>query len=144
MNEARFLLVGGVLDGGGRCLPPWPRQDRPYVGSVRADGRWTAWRMLASNHREVARSAAVFADVDDCLVAIRAMLADRGDIALEPGPVGMWGWRYDVDARAVAVSGRLYHRQRECGYNAESFCEALTAQVAPPDELLRISRGMVR
>jgi hypothetical protein len=144
VNEARFLLVGGRLDEFGASRPPWPRQDRPYIGTVRPDGRWTAWRLLATNHRELARSALVFADVDECLTSIRAILGEPGDIALEPGPLGMWGWRYDVDGRAVAVSGRLYHRQRECSYNAESFCDALTSPIVAPDDALRISRGPAR
>jgi hypothetical protein len=141
VTEARFLLVGGRVDGFGGFVPPWPRQDRPYVGTVRPDGRWIAWRMLAPNHRELARSALVFGDDDECLGAITGMLAGDGDVALEPGPVGMWAWRYDAGGEPVAVSGRLYHRQRECSYNAESFYDAIHAHVTAPDQALRITRG---
>jgi len=105
-------------------VPPWPgggRITRPDV----ADGEWVAWRVVGSNHREIARSAAVFQDTD---AARQAVAAVRGDVfhavASTDAVRGQWGWQLHIHGVPVVVSSRLYQRARDC---ADSLAIAVAA-----------------
>jgi hypothetical protein len=126
----RFLLVLGHQIGG-RFAPPWPGLGRT-VAELPADGAWVAWRLLGSNHREVARSASVFPDVTACLAAIGivrdALAAHTTQLRIE-AVGGLWSWVLTIDDVASAVASRPYQRQRECDYNCHVFLAAAPAAV---------------
>jgi len=85
---------------------------------------WCAWRLVGANNREVARSARTFLTFHECYQAARqvqhrldaAALTVRHDDVLN-----LWAWRAEIDGFAVATSGRMYQRHRECQSNAAQF-----------------------
>ncbi|MFJ3903016.1 hypothetical protein [Streptomyces sp. NPDC090025] len=119
MVPARFLYV--VL--GARQRP---------VGDAQRIG----WRLVGANHRELGRSALMFADPAECLAAVvllRERIADGRALLTTTGTAGGWGWRLEIDQRPVAVSGRPYQRQRDCQYNLGQFLNAVpVAELAGP------------
>lgn len=119
----RFFLVLGHQTRG-QMLPAWPgggRQNRPAA----VDGEWVAWRLLGSNHRELARSALVFPDAAAAGqgVALVQSAAGRATAGVETLR-GRWAWQLSIDGAAVAVSSRLYQRSRDC---SDSLATALAA-----------------
>jgi hypothetical protein len=120
----RIVLVAG---GRGRTAPTsWPHADR-LVGAAGADGTWFGWRLLAANNRELGRSPRVHAAAADCLQAAAAMMADLDSLTTAvsaDSARGLWRWRLDGAVGAVAVSSRLYLRQRECAYSLRQFLQA--------------------
>lgn len=119
----RFFLVLGNQTRG-QMVPPWPGGGRPNCPAS-ATGEWVAWRVVGSNHREIARSAAVFADAEAARAAIAAV---RGGIERATAGTdavrGRWGWQLHIDGAVVAVSSRLYQRSHDC---ADSLATAIAA-----------------
>lgn len=123
---ARFLLVLGH-ELRGQLAPAWPgagRDDRPGVG----DGPWVAWRLLGSNHRELARSARIY-DTTDAACAAIALLRARLDDAAVTTVIsrGRWDWQLAIDGEPFAVASRPYQRPRECAYNLDVTVAAIRA-----------------
>src|SRR4051794_16006874 len=109
-------------------LPAWPGGGRQNRLSP-LDGDWVAWRLVGGNHRELARSAVVFADATAAGEGIALVQAggDRATAGIET-LCGRWAWLLSIDGASVAVSSRLYQRTREC---SDSLATALAAlQVA--------------
>jgi len=119
----RFFLVAGHQLGG-RMLPAWPGGGR---GSRPApfDGQWVAWRIVGSNHRELARSPVVYPDAAAAQLAIASVQAgvERATGGTETVN-GRWAWQLFIDGEPVAVSSRFYQRPREC---VDSLATAVTA-----------------
>ena len=117
-----FLVLGHQLRG--QMLPSWPgggRIERPAAG----DGEWVAWRLVGSNHREIARSAGVFRDAAaarEAIITVRTGVerATAGTDAVR----GLWAWQLSIDGAPVAVSSRPYQRYRDC---ADSLATAVAA-----------------
>jgi hypothetical protein len=139
MSDTRFMFVlGHQVDG--RMSPQWPGIGRQPSPDEVPDA-WVAWRLLGSNHREVARSASVFADISSCSDQIRrmqeALRAEAVEFRTEPF-AGQWSWVMLIEGEPGAVSSRPYQRQRECDYNCEVFAgSAPTARLVAagiPDE----------
>ena len=122
MAHPRFALV----IGGSRSAAPvstWPYGDR-VVGGAAANGSWFAWRLLGGNNRELGRSAQVHpspAACRDAAVEVRNRIAALTSVLATDARQGQWRWRLDDADAAVAVSSRLYLRQRECTYNLAQF-----------------------
>ena len=130
----RFMLVlGHELHG--QLAPAWPgagRADRPRG----VDGQWVAWRLLGSNHRELARSAGTYATADEACAAVRRVCEHIDDaVVTSVATSGRWDWQLSVDGELLAVASRLYQRPRECAYNlgvtVAAIRVATTADVAP-------------
>ena len=94
---------------------------------INLDG-WCAWRLVGANNREVARSARTFPTFHECYQAARqvqhrlevaAMTVRHDDV------LNLWAWRVEIDGIAVATSGRMYQRHRECQSNAAQFFELM-------------------
>jgi hypothetical protein len=112
----RFLFVLGHQVRG-RLAPSWPGCGRVEL-SGECDGTWVAWRLAGGNHRELARSAAVFpslAAARDAVGRLRGGL--HRAVASTEAVRGLWAWQLLIDDVPVAVASRLYQRPRECGYN---------------------------
>jgi hypothetical protein len=102
-----------------------PRYQCVALGPV-----WS-WRLLGSNHRELARSASRFgtleeATADAVTTASQASTATI-DIALTPGTSWHWVMSVDGEPRAASVAG--YARRLECSRAVERFRES--APIAP-------------
>jgi len=101
-------------------VPAWPgggRVGRPAV----VDGQWVAWRVVGSNHREIARSAGVFGDAaaaQEAIAVVRAGI-ERATASTEPVR-GSWAWQLSINGTPVAVSSRLYQRPRDCTDSLET------------------------
>jgi hypothetical protein len=137
LTGARFQFVLGQASGY-RVLPSWPDARRALSGTELPE-TWVAWRLLGSNHREVARSARVFVDLGECrnqIELVRQAVIDR-QAQLRAHPVaGQWSWTLCVDGQPVAVSSRHYQRQRDCDYSCTVFIglvagAGMTASRAP-------------
>jgi hypothetical protein len=118
----RFLpVIGRRVDE--VMVPTWPGGGR-LLATDSVPSSWIAWRLLGSNHRELARSAAVFPDVQACELHIR-----RVQEALSAGPVevhthpsdGLWTWVMSLPGEAGVVSSRQYQRQYECTHSWQLF-----------------------
>jgi len=122
MAHPRFALVSG----GSRSAAPvstWPYGDG-VVGTTASNGAWFAWRLLGGNNRELGRSAQVHpspAACRDAAVEVRNRIAALTSVLATDARQGQWRWRLDDADAAVAVSSRLYLRQRECTYNLAQF-----------------------
>ena len=109
----------------GRLAPSWPgggRDDRPADN----DGAWVAWRLVGSNHRELARSATVLPTTvaaGDAVALLRAGVARAA--ATTEAVRGLWTWQLSIDDVPVAVASRLYQRPRECAYNLAAALAAI-------------------
>ena len=117
-----FLVLGHQVRG--QMVPAWPGGGRGQR-SVGFDGDWVAWRLVGSNHRELARSAAAFTDAAAARAAV-AVVQARIDAAVAgtEAVCGRWGWQLSIEGVVVAVSSRLYQRTREC---SDSLATALAA-----------------
>ena len=107
--------------------PAWPGGGRANSLAA-ADGDWVAWRLVAGNHRELARSAAVYPTAGEASVASARL---RGDVdaatATTVMTAGLWDWQLSVDGQVLAVAGRLYQRPRECRYSLMVTIRAIRA-----------------
>ncbi len=94
---------------------------------INLDG-WCAWRLVGANNREVARSAQTFPTFHECYQAAR-QVQHRLDVAAmtvrHDDVLNLWAWRAEIDGIAVATSGRMYQRHRECQSNAAQFLELM-------------------
>jgi hypothetical protein len=94
---------------------------------INLDG-WCAWRLVGANNREVARSARTFPTFHECYQAAR-QLQHRLSVATttvrHDDVLNLWAWRAEIDGVAVATSGRMYQRHRECQSNAAQFFELM-------------------
>jgi len=93
-----------------------------------------AWRLLGSNHRELARSAARFETLEqatDDAMAVAAQ-ASTATIEITPSADTTWHWTMTVDGAYRASSSVGYARRLECARAVERFREnAPTAPVSP-------------
>ena len=129
MAQPRFLFVAGTTSAGW-TWPPWLGD--PDGGQDDPTGSWVAWRLTGSNNRELGRSARTFADLAACRADAERLVdvcADAVAVPTVSEPTSLWGWRLELAGRPIAVSGRLYSRQRECHYNLAQFRAAVPTAV---------------
>jgi hypothetical protein len=94
---------------------------------INLDG-WCAWRLVGANNREVARSARTFPTFHECYQTARQVQRRLDGAALtvrHDDVLNLWAWRAEIDGIAVATSGRMYQRHRECQSNAAQFLELM-------------------
>lgn len=118
MAAVRLLFV--VSGRSGIWSAPGLASDQRMIN---LDG-WCAWRLVGANNREVARSARTFPTFHECYQAAR-QVQHCLDLALttvrHDDVLNLWAWRAEIDGIAVATSGRMYQRHRECQSNAAQF-----------------------
>ena len=122
MAAVRLLFV--VSGRSGIWSAPGLASDQRMIN---LDG-WCAWRLVGANNREVARSAQTFQTFHECYQAAR-QVQHRIDLAAttvrHDDVLNLWAWRAEIDGIAVATSGRMYQRHRECQSNAAQFFELM-------------------
>ncbi|MFF0199603.1 hypothetical protein [Streptomyces sp. NPDC005017] len=108
-------------------------QRRP-VGA--GEGDRVGWRLVGSNHRELGRSAEMYAGFAECraaLLTLRERIGDARVLLTTTESAGGWSWRLEIDGRAAANAGRPYQRQRDCQYNLGQFLNAVpVAELTEP------------
>ena len=122
MAHPRFALVNGGTRAAS-TVSTWPYGERA-VGVPAGNGSWFAWRLLGGNNRELGRSAAVHPSPAACREAaatVRARIDELTAVLASDVRQGQWRWRLDDAHSTLAVSSRLYLRQRECTYNLAQF-----------------------
>jgi hypothetical protein len=123
-NVAAVRLLFVVSGRSGIWSAPGLASDQRMIN---LDG-WCAWRLVGANNREVARSARTFPTFHECYQAAR-QVQRRLDLAAltvrHDDVVNLWAWRAEMDGVAVATSGRMYQRHRECQSNAAQFFELM-------------------
>jgi len=116
-----------------------PRQDaergamEPRYQCVALGPVWT-WRLLGSNHRELARSASRFPTLEDAAsdAVTTAGQATTATIEIAVTPDTTWHWVMTVDGAYRAASSIGYARRLECARAVDRFREnAPTAPVSP-------------
>jgi uncharacterized protein YegP (UPF0339 family) len=119
--------------------PSRGRPGRPLAPDDRVEaGAQIGWRMLAANNREVARSAATFSSVEDCVEAVVRLQREVRDSVAIASRIGRadWSWRLRLDGEDVAASSRTYQRRLQCEAACALFVElvpeATLVEVAPP------------
>jgi hypothetical protein len=125
MGQPRFLFMSGV------ARTP---DVLPGLGEL-----WFAWRMVGANNRPMARSTSLFPSAATCREAVAELQSAQLEqgLTLVADPVhGTWSWTFAVGSRTKACSGRSYHRQRECRYNANAFVDAVPLAVFGANVLL--------
>jgi hypothetical protein len=132
VSEPRFLIVHGRTQQG-NSSPEWPTMEDPFAVRNRLDGDWYSWRLLSGNNRELGRGADVYPTELECLGAIAWVQnrAEGGASSIGVRASGQWWWQLEFGGVPVAVSGRVYQRQRECRYNFEQFLGALPVAQRP-------------
>ena len=131
-NVAAIRLLFVVSGRSGIWSAPGLASDQRMIN---LDG-WCAWRLVGANNREVARSARTFPTFHECYQAAR-QLQHRLDLAAmtvrHDDSLNLWAWRAEIDGVAVATSGRMYQRHRECQSNAAQFFELMPSAVTAYD-----------
>lgn len=87
------------------------------------------WRLVGANNRELGRSAGTYASLAECQAAVLLLREHIGQVRAQLSMAdagGTWTWRVELGGRNVAVSGRTYHRLRECQQNLGLFLAAVT------------------
>lgn len=87
------------------------------------------WRLVGANNRELGRSAGTYASLAECQAAVLLLREQIGQVRAQLSMAdtgGTWTWRVELGGRNVAVSGRTYHRLRECQQNLGLFLAAVT------------------
>lgn len=94
-----------------------PRYQCVALGPV-----WS-WRLLGSNHRELARAARRFATVEEATADALAVSAQAGGAPIEIaiGPNSTWQWVMTVDGARRATSAVGYARRLECARAVDRF-----------------------
>lgn len=123
METARFQLVSGARIGG-RPHPTWPVVTHPSgVGPpdggphLDAEAAWYGWRLLSRNHRDLARSPAVYPTIAECVASVtsaRGRIARAETVLARNASTGRWTWHLETPERAIAAGSRGYMRRREC------------------------------
>jgi hypothetical protein len=114
-------------------------------GSV---GPSVVWRLVAGNNHALGRGPAPFAELESCMEAVtdlreRVHVASSG-LSPDSRP-GRWGWQVTHLDEVLAVSSRVYERQREARYSLEQFLIAVpVATEAPPVAVRTRSRDVRR
>jgi hypothetical protein len=123
-NVAAVRLLFVVSGRSGVWSAPGLSSDQRMINF---DG-WCAWRLVGANNREVARSARTFPTFHECYQAAR-QVQHRLDVAAtsvrHDDDLNLWAWRVEIDGIAVATSGRMYQRHRECQSNVAQFFELM-------------------
>lgn len=119
-------------------VPDWPGRGRPRPappdGDASAVRRWVAWRLLAGNGWELARSADVFVDHGACRAAVVTLASaiERSTWTATRGArPDAWGWEMTLDGKLVAVASRFYKLHRECESAVRTFLTLLPIAVLP-------------
>jgi hypothetical protein len=92
-------------------------------------GSWYGWRLIGANNRELGRSAVSFVSYQLARRAILQLKQGIGALvhhSMTDPRTGRWGWRFDLEESAVAVSSRWYERDHDGRTGAAKFV-ALTA-----------------
>ncbi|MEU1618033.1 hypothetical protein ABZ479_12130 [Streptomyces sp. NPDC005722] len=118
---------------GGGARPDGPdRRGRDDRGDrhERPGARATAigWRLVGANNRELGRSAGTYASLAECQAAVLMLREHIGQVRAQLSMAhagGTWTWRVELGGKDVAVSGRTYHRLRECQQNLGRFLAAV-------------------
>lgn len=87
-----------------------------------------AWRLVAGNNHCLGRGPAPFDDAADCREAVDQLRerADAASAGLSPDSrPGRWGWQVTHVGEVLAVSSRVYERQREARYSLTQFLAAV-------------------
>jgi hypothetical protein len=116
--------------GHGRPTPPTPEGNAPVVH------RWIAWRLLAGNGWEIARSADVFPDRSTCSAALAVLTRTiaRAEWTTTRGVrPDAWSWEMALDGELVAVASRFYKLRRECESAVRTFLAVLPVALLPRD-----------
>ncbi|MEL4320226.1 hypothetical protein WJX64_14520 [Leifsonia sp. YIM 134122] len=82
------------------------------TGSLRrAPGTWGVWRVLASNNRELARSAMAYSSFESArahAISIRERVNELDIVLVTGARAGNHGWYFALDGTAVLTCGRWY------------------------------------
>lgn len=92
------------------------------------DARFS-WRLIGANNHVLGRSAGNYTSYPRTRHAVRLLQrnVDRLVSASIVNPsTGRWGWRLDLDNRAVAISGRWYERDQDSREGMDRFLQLLT------------------
>jgi len=97
-----------------------------------------SWRLLGSNHRELARSASPFAGLDEATAdaLATAVLAVTAPIEVTLAPDGTWHWTLTADDVRRAASTTGYARRLECVRAVERFRSSAPAAEVSPTPLI--------
>jgi hypothetical protein len=114
-----------------------PRYQCVALGPV-----WS-WRLLGSNHRELARAASRFGSLaeaaDDALRT--AAEAPTATIEVLLAPDGTWHWAMSVDGTSRAASAVGYARRLECSRAVDRFRESAPVAAVSPTPLVHRRLG---
>lgn len=105
-----------------------------------AGGSWYGWRLIGANNRELGRSALSFASYQLARRAIVQLKQGIGRLvhhSTTDPRTGRWGWRFDLEDDAVAVSSRWYERDHDGRVGAAKFV-ALTAEADLADGVVTL------
>lgn len=97
---------------------------RPAVVSIAETGDWYGWRLIGANNRELGRGARGFDTYQLARRAVGQLKETLGRLthsSTTNPATGRWGWRFDLDGVAVAVSGRWYERDHDGRIGAAKF-----------------------
>jgi hypothetical protein len=92
--------------------------DRPQSGD------WYGWRLMGANNRELGRSARSYPSYPGARRAVWYLQQHANRLVrttLVDPATGRWGWRLDLDDKAVAVSGRWYERDHDSRVGMDKF-----------------------
>lgn len=110
----------------------------PRFQSLCLDGRWT-WRLLGSNHRELARGWRTFATreeaVADALAVGRVARTSQMEVSIAADT--SWRWVLFADGEPRAASSVHYGRRLECLRAVARFRDCAPVATVAPTPVIR-------
>jgi uncharacterized protein DUF1508 len=113
---------------------------------IRPPGGATAghvtWRLLATNNRDIGRSATMYPDAAACRAAVGGLRAESAAlqaVTVRSGP-SAWSWRIVLGDAVVAVSSRDYQRRVHADY-AGTVALGLIPKAGVADVDVAVGRG---
>jgi uncharacterized protein YegP (UPF0339 family) len=106
-------------------------------------GTTWAWRLLGSNHRDLARATGRFATLDEAVADALAVAAEARAATIEVslGPDAAWHWVMSVDGDVRAASSVGYTRRLECVRAVDRFRECAEGAEVSSVPLVRRASG---
>lgn len=100
----------------------------------RRSGQGVLWRFIASNNRDLARSAHEVPDEEAARAGVEQLRRQLGlsrSLTYADG-AGRWRWELRAGEARLAQSSRAYHRRIECEATLLQFRETAAAAVVVP------------
>jgi hypothetical protein len=104
------------------------------------------WRLLSGNNRELGRGLGLFADEEECRVAVKQLQCEMGGLLsrVRPTPPNQWIWELRRAGVPIATSGHPFDRLVRCERGLAQFVDRMADAPITATVMLSDARRWVR